>query len=99
MYFMIEIMEDSGQLSTEGFYQPLFEVSKWHPVGESFTADTDTFEYTIAGQLMHDKEGIDDTWFLVLIGDNTTYKVRLGVAQGGHQSVQLFLWINGKLHV
>lgn len=39
---------------------PLFEVRVDHPIGESLTTDTNTFEHTITGELMHNQMGIDD---------------------------------------
>ena len=72
---------------------PLLEVREGHTVGESLSADTDTFQHTIASQLVEHQAGINDTGLLVLIGDDATHKVRLGVEQGGHQTVQLLLLV------
>lgn len=70
---------------------PQLEVRIHHPVGETFTANTDAFKHTVTGQLVHDKMGVNDTGLLQLVGNDTTDEVRLGGSQGGHQVVQLFL--------
>ena len=46
-------------------HQPVLEVMVDHPVGETFTADTDTLKYTVTSQLMHNQTSIDDTWNIV----------------------------------
>jgi hypothetical protein len=38
---------------------PELEVRVDHPVGEALTANTDSFKYTVASQLVHDKMGIN----------------------------------------
>lgn len=70
---------------------PQLEVRIHHPVGETFTANTDAFKHTVTGQLVHDKMGVNDTGLLQLVGNDTTDEVRLGGSQSGHQVVQLFL--------
>lgn len=42
-------------------FLPKFEIRIDHPVGETFTANTDTFKYTVTGQLVHYQVGVDDT--------------------------------------
>lgn len=44
-------------------------------VGEAFTADTDTFQDTVASQLIQDQGRVDDTGSLLLVGDDTTNEV------------------------
>ena len=39
----------------------MLEVGVDHTVGESFTANTDTFKYTVTSELVHNQVGIDDT--------------------------------------
>jgi len=70
---------------------PKFEVRIDHPVGETFTADTDAFKYTVTSELMHHQVGIDHARLLQFVGDDATDKVGLGGTQGGHQVVQLLL--------
>jgi hypothetical protein len=41
---------------------PQLEIRVNHPVGESFTTDTDTFKYTVTGELVHHQVRIDETW-------------------------------------
>lgn len=40
---------------------PLLEVGVDHTIGETLTANTDTFKYTVASQLMHDQVSINHT--------------------------------------
>lgn len=41
---------------------PELEVRVDHPVGETFTANTDAFKHTVTGELVHHKVGVDETW-------------------------------------
>jgi len=38
---------------------PMLEISVEHTVGKSFTANPNTFQHTIASQLMHDQMGVN----------------------------------------
>uniref|UniRef100_A0A2M4DMR2 Uncharacterized protein n=1 Tax=Anopheles darlingi TaxID=43151 RepID=A0A2M4DMR2_ANODA len=67
------------------------EVRVHHAVGESLTANTDTFKHTVTSQLVHDQVSINDTGRLHFVGNDTTDEVRLSRLQRGHQVVQLFL--------
>jgi len=40
---------------------PELEVRIDHPVGEALTANTDSFKYTVASKLVHDKMGVNHT--------------------------------------
>lgn len=42
---------------------PELEVGVHHPVGETFTANTDTLKHTVTGELVHHKVGVDETWW------------------------------------
>ena len=44
----------------------LFEVGMSHSVGETFTADTDALEHTVARQLVHDQLGFEHTCNVLL---------------------------------
>lgn len=70
---------------------PQLEVGVVHAVGESLTANTDTLQHTVTGQLVHDQVGIDEARLLQLVGNDATHEVRLGRAQSGHQVVKLLL--------
>lgn len=48
MYFLVGIL-------------PELEVRVDHPVGETFTANTDTLKHTVTGQLVHYKVRVDET--------------------------------------
>jgi len=39
----------------------VLEVGVLHTVGEALTTDTDTFKYTVTGELMHNEASIDNT--------------------------------------
>jgi len=41
---------------------PVLEVGVDHSVGETFAANTDTFEHTVTSQLVHDQVRVDDTF-------------------------------------
>merc|ERR1719204_2691932 len=69
----------------------LFEIIKLHAGWESFAADTDTFQPTVATELVKNKLPIDLSRCLVFVGDNTTDKMRMCCHQGVHQAFQLFL--------
>merc|ERR1712178_115549 len=70
--------------------QSFFNISVHHSVGETFSADTDTFQHTVTSQLMQDKVGHHETGLLVFVGDDASDKVRLSSLQVGHQSSQRF---------
>lgn len=70
---------------------PLPELLIEKPVGESLAADTDTLQYTIAAQLVQHQLSVNHAGTLDLVGDDATHKVRIGVAQVNHQTVQRFL--------
>lgn len=43
------------------FHLPLLEIGIHHTIRETFTTDTNTFEHTVTGELMHDQMRIDNT--------------------------------------
>ena len=49
---------------------PCFEVGVDHPVWESFPADPDAFEDSVAGQLMHYQDRVNLSGLLVGIGNH-----------------------------
>ncbi len=71
----------------------MLEVSVHHSVGETFPANTDTFKYTVTGELVHYQVGINETWSLHFVGNDTTNKWGVSCAKCAHQIVQLFLKI------
>lgn len=58
-------------------YSPQLEIWIVHSVGETFTANTDTFKYTVTSELMHDKLGIDETSLFQFVGDDATDEMRM----------------------
>jgi len=69
----------------------LTELLEGDPVGEALSADTDTFEDTVASELVQDQGGVNLSGPLFVIGNDTTNKVGVRVSQGVHQLGQLFL--------
>jgi len=72
----------------------VLEVGVDHTIGESFTANTDTFKYTVTSQLVHNQVTIDDTRLLELVRDDATDEMGLRGVQRLHQSVELFLRVD-----
>lgn len=61
----------------EVWFLPELEVWVDHPVGETFTANTDAFKHTVTGELMHHKMGVDETYetkVKILKCNNLRYK-------------------------
>jgi hypothetical protein len=56
-------------------------------IGEAFTTDTNTFQDTIASQLMHDQMRIENTTGLDLVRDDTKNEMRMRLFQRSHQFV------------
>jgi hypothetical protein len=42
-------------------YLPELEIRIHHPVGETLTTNTDSFKYTVTGQLMHHQVRVNET--------------------------------------
>ena len=66
----------------------LDEVGVEGSVGESLTANTDTLEHTVTGQLVEDERGVDHSGLLLLVGDDATDEVGVGLVKHSHQVVQ-----------
>ena len=49
---------------------PLFEIRIHHTIRETFTTNTNTFEYTVTGELVHHQVRIDDTFSLEMWNSN-----------------------------
>lgn len=90
-YFGVRVLRSLGTNDSSSTLIPVLEVLVQHPVGESFTADTDTFQHTVASQLMHHKMGVNETRGLDLVRDDASDKGRIRGSQCGHQVVQLLL--------
>ena len=74
------------------------EVSMEGTIGETFTANTDAFQYTIASELIEHQRGIDHTGGLLLVGDDTTDEVRMGGVKHGHEFGKGFAIHHGDSH-
>ena len=59
------------------------------PVGETTTADTDSLEHAVAGQLVHHQGGVQQEGRLVVVGHDAPDEVGVGRVQGGQEGVQL----------
>ena len=56
----------------------LLEVGEDHAVGEALATNTDAFQHTVTGQLVHDQVSVHHTRRLHFVGDDATDKVRMG---------------------
>ena len=59
------------------------------PVGETTTADTDSLEHAVAGELVHHQRGVQQEGRLVVVGHDATDEVGVGRVQSGQQLVKL----------
>jgi len=69
----------------------LLELGKGNALGETHADDTDTFEDTVAAELVEDEGGINDSGLLDLVGDDATDKVGVGLVEGVEQVLELLL--------
>ena len=53
---------------------PVLKIIINHPVGETFPANPDAFQDTVAGQLMHDQLGIQNSRLFVGVWHNAPLK-------------------------
>lgn len=67
------------------------ELLEGDPVGESLATDSDSFQDTIAPQLVKNKRSVDLSSLLLVVGNDTTDKVRVGVSECYHQLGELLL--------
>ena len=57
----------------------LHEIGVQGSVGEAFTANTNTLKHTVTGQLIQHEGGVDETRLFLLVGDDATDEVRVGL--------------------
>ena len=69
----------------------LTELLERDPVGESLPANPDSFQDTIASELIEDEGGVDLAGPLLVVGDDAPDEVGVGVLEGDHKPSQLFL--------
>jgi hypothetical protein len=69
----------------------LSELLERNPVGETLSANSDSLQDTVATELVQDKSGVDLTGLLLVIGNDASDKVGVGVSQSDHELSQLFL--------
>ena len=62
---------------------------KVSPVGETTTADTDSLEHAVAGQLVHHQGGVQQEGRLVVVGHDAPDEVGVGRVQSGQELVKL----------
>ena len=62
---------------------------KLPPVGETTTADTDSLEHAVTGELVHHQGGVQQKGGLVVVGHDAPDEVGVGRVQGGQEGVQL----------
>ena len=63
------------------------------------SADPDSLQDTVTSELVQDERSVDLASFLVVVRDDATNEVRVGVPQGGHQLCQLFLGTARRIEV
>ena len=66
-------------------FLPHFEVGIEHAVWKTAHANPDTFQYTIASQLVHDKWGLNLSWLLVSVWYKATDKVGFAIIESSHE--------------
>ena len=88
---LLAVHESLGNDIGSQEFVTLTELLEGDPVGEALSADTDTFEDTVAPELVQDQGGVNLTGPLFVIGNDAANKVRVRVSQGVHQLGQLFL--------
>lgn len=67
------------------------ELLEWNPVGETLSADPDTFQNTVASQLIEHKRRVNFASAFFVIGNDAPDEVRVGVSERDHELGQLFL--------
>ncbi len=65
------------------------ELGKQQPGRITLAANTNTFQHTVAVQLVHDQMSVQNTTRLQLVGNDTANEMGTGSVQGLHQLVQL----------
>ena len=68
---------------------PCSEVIVDNPVREALATDPNALKHTVAGKLVHNKEGVDHSGLLVVVGHNATDEGGLSCHQHVDQAVQL----------
>merc|ERR1712012_1205990 len=79
------VVAGAGNLSLSQASIPHLEVRVEHSVGETSHTDSDTFQHTITGELVHDKMGLNLSRLLVSVGHKATDKVRFTTVEGGQE--------------
>ena len=70
---------------------PLSELCKGRAVREAEPDDADTFQHTVAAQLIQHERRVNDVGLLLLVRDDASHKVRRGVLERRQQRRQLGL--------
>ena len=67
------------------------ELLEGNPVGETLTTDTDTLKDTVTSELIQNQRSIDLARLLLVVGNDASDEVGVGVPQGDHQLGELLL--------
>ena len=62
---------------TPPIQSPGFEGRIFEFVGESFAANSDSLEHSVAGKLMHDQTRVDPSRLFDLVGNDATHEMRV----------------------
>jgi hypothetical protein len=76
----------------------LFEVSVGKSIWVTFSANTDTFKYTVTPKLMEYQMWVGFTRFLVLVWNDASDEMWVGRSQVGHKSTEGFSMKSGYSH-
>ncbi|KAF1751668.1 hypothetical protein GCK72_018222 [Caenorhabditis remanei] len=68
----------------------VLEVWVEHSVGESLTANSDSFQHSVAGKLVKNESRVDDSRGLHLVWNNTTDEMWVSLVKHVHQVVERF---------
>ena len=69
-------------------YLPLLELLVYEPIREALATDTDSFQHTIATELVEYQLSVNNSWLLEFIRNDATNKVGGSVPEGGHEVTQ-----------
>lgn len=69
----------------------LSEFLERNPIGEALATDPDAFQDTIASQLVQNQSGVDFARPFLVVGNDATDEIGVGVFERGHQARQLLL--------
>ncbi len=64
------------------------EIRIQHSIGETFSTNSNSFQYTVALQLIQNQIRVDNSGLFQFVRDNATNEMRMSLVQHVHQIVQ-----------